>query len=113
MALVQEGKETLPRFDLCGIHIPVECLIKHQPTKRCDSNTQMWWRRTDVVIASRCTEMSFSLTGEDGAECIEGVGIFKYLLWLLDQSVYNWSAVRRNIRKARQFWGRVGKLLWR
>ena len=27
--MVQEGKETLPYCDLCGIHIPSERLIKH------------------------------------------------------------------------------------
>ena len=39
----------------------------------------MRWRRRDAAIASRCAEASLSLTGEDKSECIEGVGIFKYL----------------------------------
>ena len=67
IAVVQEGKEPLTLCDLCGMHIPVGRLIKHQRTRRCDRNTQMWCQRRDVMIASRCAEASFSLVGEDYA----------------------------------------------
>ena len=33
--------------------------------------------------------------GEDEAECIEGVGIFKYLGRLMDRSDDNWLAFRK------------------
>ena len=51
--------------------------------------------------------------GEDGAECIEGVGMLNFMGWPLDQSDENWPAVRRNTRKAHQVWGNLGKLIWR
>ena len=38
----------------------------------------MWWQRKDVAIARRCEGETFSLTGEDNAEGIEGVETFKY-----------------------------------
>ena len=38
------------------------------------------------MIAYRCSEATFSLTGEEEAEHIEGVEVFKYLGRLLDQS---------------------------
>ena len=60
----------------------------------------MRWQRRDVAIASRCTEASFSLTGDDNAECIEEVENFKYLGHMLDRSDDDWPEVRRNVGKA-------------
>ena len=77
IAVVQEGMEPLPRCDLCGMHMPAWRLLKHQQNKWCNRNMQMRWRRGDVTIEIRCVEASFSLTGEDNAECIEGVETFK------------------------------------
>ena len=59
----------------------------------------MQWRRRDVEIASRCAEASFSLTGEDEAECIEGVETFKYLGRMMDRSDDNCLEIQRNVRK--------------
>ena len=75
--MVQEGEEPLPLCDFLGIHMLAGRIIKHQRTAHCDKNSQMRWRRRDVAIADRCSEATFSLTGEDGAEFIEGVEVFK------------------------------------
>ena len=40
-------------------------------------------------IVSQCVEASFSLAGEDEAECIEVVETFKYLGHMLDRSYYD------------------------
>ena len=74
---------------------------------------QMRWRRRDVAIASRCKESTFILTGEDEAECIEGVETFKYLGRILDRSDNDWPAVLCNIGKAHRVCKRMGKLLRR
>ena len=87
--VVQEGKDPLPRYDLCGIHMPVVQLIKHQRTQRCDRNMQMWWQRRDSAISSQCADSTFSLTGEDKVECIEGVDTFQYLGRVLERSDEN------------------------
>ena len=79
----------------------------------CDRNNQMRGRRRDVEIVAKCSEAMFSLTGEDEAERIEGVGRLKYLGRLLDRSDDDWPLILHNIRKARQVWGRFGELLWR
>ena len=73
----------------------------------------MWWRRRNIAIVSRCAEATFSLTGEDKADCIEGMGMFKYFWSLLDQLEDDWLEVLRNIRKSRQVWGRLRKILRR
>ena len=67
-------------------------------------------RRGDSGKLHRAT---FSLTEDNGAEYFEGVGSFKYLGRVLHQEDHNWSAVLLNIRRARQVWGRLGKLLRR
>ena len=77
IVVVQEGKEPLTLCNLCGMHMPAGRLIKHHKTQRCDRNTQIRWRRREFAITSRCAEVSFSLTGEDEAECIKGVETFK------------------------------------
>ena len=84
VAVAQEGTETLPRFKLYGMNMPAGRLIKHQRKRRCDRNTQMQWWRRDVAIPSRYTEDTFSFTGEDEVQCIEGVGMFKYLRQLVE-----------------------------
>ena len=111
IAVVQEGREPLPRCDLCGMHMPEGLILKHQQTKRCDRNTHMRWRSRDVTIASRCEEATFSLTGEDDAECIYGVETFKYLGRILDRSDKNWLVVLRNVGNDRKVWNRLGKML--
>ena len=77
--MVQEGAELQPSCDLCGMHMPEGQLIKQQRTVQCDKNTNMQWRRRDVEIEDKCLEETLSLTGEDEAESIEGVELFKYI----------------------------------
>ena len=112
VAVVQERVEELPHCDLCVMHMPVGWLRKHWWNQRCDKNTQMWWWIWDEVITKKCTEVNFSLMGEEGADNIKGVDIFKYLGRPLDRSDDNWTEVLRNIQKVRQVLGHLGKFLW-
>ena len=64
-----------------------------------------------MEITEKCSEATLSLIGEDEAERIEGVGRFNYLGILLDRSDDVWPAFLHNIRKARQVWGWLGKIL--
>ena len=47
----------------------------------------------DAEISSRCSEATFSLTGEEEVELIEEVEVFKYLGRMLDRLDENWPAV--------------------
>ena len=85
VAVVQEVNKPLPCCNFCGVHIPVGRLIKNSWTAQCDKNTQIRWQRRDVAIAENFKGGNFSLTGEDGAECVEGVDYFKYLGRILHQ----------------------------
>ena len=66
-----------------------------------------------MEITDRCSEATFILTGEEEAEFIEGVKVFKYLGRLLDWSDDNWPAVLQKIRKLHQVWGQIRKMLRR
>ena len=66
-----------------------------------------------MAIANKCTEAIFRLTGEDGAESVDGFDSFKYLERLLHESDDRWLAALKKIRKVRQVWGRLGKFLQR
>ena len=102
IAVVQDWKEPLTLCDLCEMHMPEGQLIRHQRIARCNKNTQMRWWRRDVAIADRCSEAKFILTGEEEAEFIEGVEVFKYLGRMLFRLDHNCPAVLHNIWKARQ-----------
>ena len=56
---------------------------------------------------------TFSLTGDDGVECFEGLDYFKYLGRVPNRTDEDWPAVRRNIGRVRQVWGRLWKFLRR
>ena len=64
-----------------------------------------------MEILNKCTEVTFRLTGEDGVERVKGVDSFNYIGRILHRSEANWTAVLKNIQKARQVWGSLGKLL--
>ena len=113
IAVVQEVREPLPRCDMCGMHMPAGRLIRHLWTERCDRNNQMSLRRRDVEIAAKCVGATLSLTGDYGAEILEVVDYFNYLGRILHRTDEDWPEVRRNIGRARQVWGRLGKLLRR
>ena len=64
-------------------------------------------------IAANFTGATFSLTGDNGAECFECVDSFKYLGRVLHQTDDDCPTVLRNIQRVRQVWGRLGKFLRR
>ena len=88
-------------------------LTGNKRTEGCNRNTQMRWQWQYVAIAARCLEATFSLTGEEEAERIKGVEVFKYLGRLLEQSDNDWQAVLCNTLKELQVWWKLGKLLRR
>ena len=55
-----------------------------------------------MEIARKCTVVNFSITGEDGEGCFEGVDSFKYLERILYQVEEYWLEVIRDIQRSRQ-----------
>ena len=48
VTVLQEGNETLPRCDMCGMHMTEVRLVKHQRTAHCFKNREMRIRQKDV-----------------------------------------------------------------
>ena len=61
--ILQEGPETLPRCDQCGMHMPAASLFKHRHTDKFNKTTERQLRRRYVEMAERCGKMEFSLYG--------------------------------------------------
>ena len=77
VAGLQEGREPLPRYNMCRTHMPERRLIKHQITTRCYNNTEIRIRRRDIEVTSWCLETKFRFTGEEGEDTIELIALFK------------------------------------
>ena len=71
-----------------------------------------YWRR-DVELAENVTGATFSLTRKEREYFVERLDYFKYLGKILHRSDEDWTVVLRNIRRVRQVWGRLEKLLRR
>ena len=82
--VLQEGSETLPRCDMCGIHIPEGRLIKNWRMVCFLKNTEKRIRRKDVEVTSQCAEIEINLAGKEGVEKIEGLNFFADLGQPLD-----------------------------
>ena len=111
VAIMQEGIELLPQCDQCGMHIPAARIFNHRQADKCNKATDIILQRRDVDMAARCGEIELSLEGEEGDKMVEGVATFRYLGRTLEQTNYDWNAVRRNIMRTKLVWGGLGKLL--
>ena len=59
VVVLQEGRDSLPQCNMCGLHMPTGRLIKYHRTERCFNNIDMRLRRKDVEVTSPCAEMNF------------------------------------------------------
>ena len=66
-----------------------------------------------MEIAERLGEIKFILYGREEYALVGVVAQFKYLGHPLDQMYDNWPAVRRNVKRARKFWGVLENMLQR
>ena len=79
IVVFQEGREPLPRCNMCGMHMSEGRLVRNSRTERCELNMQMKLRQRDVEIAAKRVGVTFVLTGDDRAEFFVGLESFKYL----------------------------------
>ena len=68
-------------------------------------------QRRDVEMDQRSREMELSIYGKEGYEMVEGVTHLKYMGIPLDQSDNNWPLIHWKIRRLRNIWGRLVKIL--
>jgi hypothetical protein len=101
-----EGEGPLPRCTKCGLF--QRCVgMKHQATADCMKATATLVRRQDAKGQKKAEAVAFTVNG-----CrIKNVREFKYLGRILENRDNDLPAVEQNLRKARQKWGRIGRIL--
>ena len=100
----EEGK--LPQCDKCGI-FQKNVDEKHKASEDCKKATKTQEARKAVKKQKLAKEFTFMI----GDTPIENVKDFKYLGRILEESDEDWLALQGNICRARQKWGRIGKIL--
>ena len=113
VAIIQEGTDTLPMCDHCGMHMPSDGLLKHRWTEICNKATEMQLRQREAETAERCRDIEFSLYERERDALVKVVATSKYLGCILDQTDYDCPAIRWNIKQARKVWKRSRKILGR
>jgi exonuclease III len=101
-----EEEGPLPRCTKCGLF--QRCVgTKHQATADCMKAAATLVRRQDAKEQKKAEAVVFTVNGYQ----IKNVREFKYLGRILDNHDNDLPAVEQNLRKARQKWGRIGRIL--
>jgi hypothetical protein len=104
--IIVEEEGRLPQCTKCGL-FQRSVNGKHQATLDCIKAMATRARRQDAKIQQQSARVSFTVNG-----CpIQSVSKFKYLGRILDNRDSDTAAVEYNLRKARQKWGRIGRIL--
>jgi hypothetical protein len=104
--IAEEG--ALPRCDNCGLFTRAVG-EKHKLSEDCKKATRSSQARLDEKVQQSARENIFTVSGIQ----LERVNQFKYLGRLLDEDDKDGPAVQANLEKARQKWGRIGRILSR
>jgi hypothetical protein len=106
IVIAEEGK--LPRCDNCGL-FQRNVGQQHKAGKDCKKATRTRKARKDAKLQKTAREVVFMVEGRP----IENVKEFKYLGRILEENDQDWPAVQRNLKRARQKWGMIGRILSR
>ena len=96
----------LPQCKKCGI-FQKDIGIRHQASMDCKKASKTREAHNDKKKQALAKQVTFLV----GDTPIENVNHFKYLGRILEENDDDWLALQGNIYKARQKWGRIGKIL--
>ena len=96
----------LPQCEKCGI-FQKDVGIRHQASKDCKKASKTQEARNDEKRQALAKQVTFMV----GDTPIENVKQFKYLGRILEENDDDWLAVQGNVCRARQKWGRIGRIL--
>ena len=85
----------------------MEVGMQHQATLDCCKYTTICNKQRDAMEQLSANKVTFTVDGNR----IENVAEFKYLGRILESNDRDVNAVTSNLRKARQKWGMIGRLL--
>ena len=111
MEILQEGLDTLPRCQICGMHMHAAKMIQNRLTDKCNRETEMHLWSRDMYISQKEGYMRLSLYDREYNPLLEEVMQFQHLGRKLDEMDSEWPYVHKNISKAQEVWQRLGKLL--
>jgi hypothetical protein len=106
IVIAEEGK--LPQCENCGLFQKIVDQ-KHKMSEDCKKATRSRQARLDEKRQQAAREFTFTVAGTP----IERVKEFKYLGRVLDESDDDWPALQSNLKKAREKWSRIGRILSR
>ena len=101
---MEEGN--LPQCENCGLFQKIVDQ-KHKMSEDCKKATRSRQARLDEKRQQSAREFTFTVSGTP----IERVKEFKYLGRILDESDDDWPALQSNLKKAREKWSRIGRIL--
>jgi hypothetical protein len=104
--IIVEEEGLLPQCTECGL-FQRDVGPKHQATKDCKKSAATRQRRHDAVEQEVAEATIFYIDGRP----IKNVKEFKYLGRILDDEDDDSPAIARNLKRARQKWGMIGRIL--
>jgi exonuclease III len=111
LCILEEGIHPLPKCERCGMHVSHMRLNNggHFNTAYCREGAARVRQRHALSESRRAREVVFTVNGEE----LEQVSKFTYLGRPLSSDGTDWPAVYYNLKKARQRWMRVSRVLTR
>ena len=102
--------ECLPRCPCCGMQVAREVLgtTKHEESKTCKQMAARRRQHTVAAEGARALTRTFTAYGESVLRRVER---FKYLGRVLSYDDSDTPAIRRNLKRARQVWGRISTVI--
>ena len=108
LSIVEEGPHPLHRCDRCDMFIHYQALNQgHQDRQYCREGTARKRHRTQQHAIRKASETTFTLLGDE----LEIIDFFSYLGRIFAADNNDWSALFKNLKKARQKWALLSRPL--
>ena len=106
--IVEEHPEPYPKCHLCDLHVPFRLLNeRHYNTDQCRAGAARKQQREAALKGYYASSQEFLLNGQR----LESVNNFLYLGRVLSFTNNDWPALYRNLKKARQRWSMIVRIL--
>ena len=97
-----------PKCRLCGLQTRAAGTVRHEQTAKCRKLAAQRRRQQFATEVSAAAERKFTAYQKD---TLRSDDIFKYLGRTIARDNCDTPAIRRNLKRAHQVWGRVSKVI--
>ena len=105
---VRIGGACPPKCRLCGLQTRAAGSLRHEQTDKCRKLVAQRRRGRLAAEVSAAAERKFTAYQKDTLRSVEE---FKYLGRIIARDDCDTPAIRRNLKRARQVWGRISKVI--